>query len=97
MNLGQRLRSFRGETISTKELDKLAGLTPGTVWSLEKSDSNNAQTKTLEPVCGVLGCTLDQLVLGTEPEPTREQIEGAVSRARAEHEARQATGAERAP
>jgi transcriptional regulator with XRE-family HTH domain len=82
MNLGQRLKAIRGETISTKELDKLAGLTPGVTWAIEKSDSNNAQTKTLEPIAEVLGLSLDQLVLGAEPEPTREEIEAAVRAAR---------------
>jgi transcriptional regulator with XRE-family HTH domain len=86
MTIGQRLKALRGDSISTKELDKLAGLTSGTTWMLERSTSDNAQTKTLEPLAVTLGVTLDYLVRGKGPKPTRAQLDKALERARAKHE-----------
>ena len=88
MNIGQRVRALRGTTISTKEVDKLAGLTAGVTWSLEDSDSNNAQTKTLTPIAEIFGVSLDYLIRGDGLEPSREELDAAIALARARYESR---------
>lgn len=84
MNIGQRLKDLRGADVSTKELDKLSGVSPGTVWAIEKSQSGNAQAKTLAPISRVLGVSLDYLIRGDGERPTREAIRAALDAARAE-------------
>lgn len=91
MTVGQRLKETRTLSgLSTKEVDKLAGISPGHTWTLEKAETASAEAKTLNAVCVVLGLSLDYLVRGEGEPPTKEQIDAAVATARVELEARQA-------
>lgn len=83
VSIGTRLRSARQlAEISTKELDRLAGVKAGGTWAVENSKTGNAETKTLDRMAGALGVSLDWLVRGDGDEPTAESVKAAVKVAR---------------
>lgn len=84
MTIGDRIRAYRDLAgISSKELDRLAGLSPGATWAAERSDKDNPHTKTARGIARVLGLSLDHLVNGTGAPPTEEQVRAAVATAQA--------------
>lgn len=86
MTPGERIREARellDPKLSTKELDVLAGLTKGHVWSIEKSGGENAELSTLDLIARALNLSLDWLARGEGEPPTRESVAAAVALARA--------------
>lgn len=82
--IGSRLRTVRKKAeLSTKELDRLAGLTAGHTWAVENSKSGNADTVTLDKIAAVLGLSLDYLVRGEGREPGAAKVRAAIETARA--------------
>lgn len=68
---GQRLRQLRRKAqLSQYKLALKAGLQPGTIRYLERSERANPQLSTLEAIAGVLGCDVPDLLADPEPEPT---------------------------
>jgi transcriptional regulator with XRE-family HTH domain len=86
---GERLREARNlvEGLSAKEVDRLAGITEGHTWLIEKSKTGNAETKTLDKIARVFGFTLDYLIRGEGSSPAPEEIRASVQAARAKLEA----------
>lgn len=83
MTLGDRLAEVRKKAgLSTRALDRLAGLTEGHCWIIEKKNGNTAAS-TIDSLARVLGCSLDYLVRGEGESPTEEAIRAAVAAARA--------------
>lgn len=101
MTSGQRLRAAREAAgISAKELDRLAGITEGHSSTIEKSETGNAESKTLDRVAAVLGLSLDYLIRGDGKPPSALEIQKAlaVARYRYEHDhepARRSQGGKR--
>jgi len=82
VTLGERLRSARLLAgISTKEVDRLAGTTPGHTWWIESS-KGGTEVGTVDKVTKVLGVSLDYLIRGEGPKPSAKQIRAAVEAAR---------------
>lgn len=82
--VGGRIKAARELAgISTKDVDRLAGLTPGVCWSVENSTGDNFQTKTIDPIARVLGLTLEHVVRGEGSTPSADQVKAAVEAARA--------------
>lgn len=81
--LGDRLRSARdlGE-VSARELCSLAGVTVSVAAMVERGHIHRPAADVLAAFAGVLGVSLDWLVLGTGSEPTAEQVRAAVETAR---------------
>lgn len=76
--------------ISTKELDKLADISPGHTWVIE-SAKGGTEAKTLDKVAGVLGLSLDYLVRGKSPRPTARAVRKSVEKARLDYAKRNKT------
>lgn len=72
---------------SAREVDRLAGLTPGHSLLVASGRKLNANSHTLAALGVVLGISLDWLVLSRGEPPTAAQIQAAVQRAMAEREA----------
>ena len=81
--MGQRLHWAREAAgVSARELDRLAGKTPGHVGLIEARDSD-ATGKTLAAYAAVLGLSLDWLIVGDKDRAPRvEDMTVAVARAR---------------
>lgn len=69
--------------LSQRELDRLAGLTPGHTSAIEAGRRANVGIRIATEIARVLGASLDWLVRGEGEGPTREAVAGAVSLARA--------------
>lgn len=81
--LSERLRRAREAAgISCRELDRLAGITPGHSWSLERGARATPTSATASALARALGVSLDWLIDGQGAEPTVEQITAAVTTAR---------------
>lgn len=81
--LGERLRLARLlADISARDLDRLAGRPEGHSTVIEARDDAPVRTDTAEHYADALGVTLDWLVRGIGPEPTRAQVVAAVEKAR---------------
>ena len=82
---GERIRAARAMAgISTKDLDRLAGLKPGVSWAVENSATGNSETKTVDKIAKVLGLSLDYIVRGDGKPPTANKVKAAVDAAREE-------------
>ncbi len=68
--------------ISQRELGALAKVSVTYPALIESGRRPDPGAGTLGRLAGVLGCTTDYLILGTEPAPTEEQVKAAVGRAR---------------
>lgn len=83
MTPGVRITAARKlAEISTKDLDRLAGLKAGVTWAVENSATGNSEIRTLDAIAKALGLSLDWIVRGDGPEPTTEAIKAAVASAR---------------
>lgn len=75
------------EGLSTKELDRLAGITPGHTWWIESKGADGSkkgiETGTADKLAAALGISLEYLIRGEGPEPTAEEVGAAVEAARA--------------
>lgn len=81
---GARIRAARDLVrLPAKQLDRLAGLKPGTCWAVENSATGNSESNTLDKLTTVLGLSLDYVVRGEGEEPTAESVQVAVDAARA--------------
>jgi transcriptional regulator with XRE-family HTH domain len=67
--------------LSTKEVDRLAGLKPGHTWQVEKNTAKRA-ADTLDRIARVLGLTMDYVIRGDGEPPTAQEVIEAVTRAR---------------
>lgn len=92
MSIPDRLRLAHAGICSARELDKLAGLTPCHISLIESGRRPNPESETLRAIAGVLGISLDWLVLGKGETPHEEDVRASVDRARASLPA--ATGTE---
>jgi transcriptional regulator with XRE-family HTH domain len=93
MTLGHRLAHARAlvPDLSARQLSVLAALaSPGHVEGIESGRAPNPTTSTLRALAEALGCSLDWLVNGDDPQPTAERVQAAVAAARAKHEAAEA-------
>ena len=83
MNLGDRLRSLRNLVdISARELDRLAGKTPGHALLIESRPSADVLAGTLADYAQVFGVTLDWLALGKGKAPRHADVVAAVAASR---------------
>lgn len=73
--------------LSTREVDRLAGISEGHTWTLERDSSRNHETKTIDKIARVFGFSLDYLVRGEGDPPTEDRIREAVELARREYAA----------
>jgi transcriptional regulator with XRE-family HTH domain len=82
---GLRLRKLREMAgISPRDLADLVGVSPGYPGHIESGRRRGRLGAEIAPkFAAVLGCTFEYLVFGTEPEPTKEQVQAAVTAARA--------------
>lgn len=88
MTHADRLAAARKKAnLPARELDRLAGVSPGQTWAIENSKSGNADTKTLDKLASVLGLSLDYLVRGQGKRPPPSAIRAAVEAARTEYAA----------
>jgi transcriptional regulator with XRE-family HTH domain len=83
MLIGEKLKAARElGNISSRELDRLAGLREGVSWKVESSKTGNVETKTLAAQARVLGLDLEYLVNDAGTKPTRDSVQAAIARAR---------------
>ncbi len=81
--ISDRVRDLRTRSgLKGKELDRLAGFSPGKLWSIERAEGQNFELDTIRGLAGVFGCSLDYLVSGVGEPPTDEQLADAVKAAR---------------
>jgi transcriptional regulator with XRE-family HTH domain len=90
MTFAERLRATRelGE-IPAYKLAELAELSGGYPAHLESGRRENPGMDAIGKIARVLGVSIDYLVSGTEPAPTKEQVMAAVAAARAAFEAKE--------
>lgn len=82
-SISSRLRRARQRAgLSARGLDILANLGRGHTALIESGERVNLETNTLRGLVSVLGISLDWLVNGEGLEPTAEQIQSAVARAK---------------
>lgn len=85
---GERLKAAReAAAISTRDLDRIAGLKQGVCWSVENSNSGNYEVRTLNALATTLGLSLDFVVRGVGRLPSARKVKAAVAIARAAREA----------
>lgn len=83
-NFGRRLLKLRREAeLSARELDRLAGLTPGHTRMIELGQVRSATTETASRIARVLGTSIDWLEAGIGCAPSRERLDGCIAEARA--------------
>lgn len=82
----QKAREMSG--LSRRALSVMAGLAESHVGQLERGVGPKPGAGVLAAICGVLGVSLDWLVLGQGPEPEEEAVLAAVEAARAGASAR---------
>lgn len=90
LSVGGRLRQARGlvETLSTRELDRLAGLAVGHTHQIESGAKPRIETRTAESLAKVLGLSLDWLISGDERKaPSSRVVRAAVEAARSKQSA----------
>lgn len=81
--LGRRLKKARDlAELSGRDLSDLAKASVNMVSLIERGVTLSPRSQVLENLADVLGISLDWLVRGLGPEPTREQIRTAVDVAR---------------
>jgi transcriptional regulator with XRE-family HTH domain len=81
--LGARLRVARHlGGVSARELSALIGVASGHVALIESGERPDPRSTTVARAAEVLGVSTDYLICGTGPEPTAEQVQAAVERAR---------------
>lgn len=68
--------------VSARELGLLAGMAHSAVGWIERSSGDGPTSKSLERIVGVLGVSLDWLVLGKGNAPEARDVRAAVARAR---------------
>ena len=86
--ISDRVRDLRARSgLKGKELDRLAGFSPGKLWSIERAEGENFELDTIRGLAGVFGCSLDYLVSGEGHKPTDEELGDAVTRARSKADA----------
>jgi transcriptional regulator with XRE-family HTH domain len=74
--LGANLRRFRERAeLAQEALAEKAGVPRGTIAKLETGKQSNAELDTLQALCGVLGCSIEDLIA---PEGKWLEIEKAV-------------------
>jgi DNA-binding Xre family transcriptional regulator len=88
--VGTRLKDLRSvvqlpRRLSCKELDRLASLTPGHVWTIEHKANGGVETETVRRLCEVLGCTVGWLANGEGKRPSDAAVRKAVEAARQKH------------
>jgi hypothetical protein len=88
--------------VSAREIDRLAGLTPGHSSLIVSGDKTDPHGRTLGALAIVLGVSLDWLLLNRGTDPQIGEIQAAVRRARKDRkgtlaEIQGALGIERAP
>lgn len=82
---GERIKAARTLAgISTKDLDRLAGLKEGVCWAVENSATGNSETRTVDKIAKVLGLSLDYVIRGDGKPPTANKVKAAVEAARRE-------------
>lgn len=69
--------------LSTRELDRLAGLTQGHVSAIENGTRPRVELRTAEAIATVLGISLDWLSSGDGKVPSTRSVRAAVEVARA--------------
>lgn len=80
-------------SLSTRELDRLAGLTPGHTSAIETGGRPNVEVRTAGALAGVLGVSLDWLVWGNGRGPSGRAVGSSVEHARVAFEAKTKTSA----
>ncbi len=82
--VGLRLQQARKliDDLSARELDRLAGTTPGHASLIESGVVSNVKLETATGLARVLGMSLDWFVNGTGDAPTAESVRAAVAAAR---------------
>ena len=81
---GQRIRRLRESVgMSARELSRLAGLPSHThvAW-IESAPKGAMKVRTAVAIAGVLGCSLDWLLIGRGKAPSSRAVRAAVARAR---------------
>lgn len=69
MTMGQRIRTRRlALKISQAELARAAGIQPQHMWRIETDQAQNPGIEVVRVVAERLGCSLDFLVTGKEPD-----------------------------
>ena len=68
--------------LSTRELDRLAGITEGHTSLIETGARPNIEARTAASLARVLGVSLDWLVTGAGKEPSERAVRSAVAAAR---------------
>lgn len=82
--VGLRLQEARRLVdLSARELDRLAGTTPGHASLIESGVVSNVKLETAKGLARVLGVSLDWLVNGVGDPPSAESVQLAVDAARA--------------
>jgi transcriptional regulator with XRE-family HTH domain len=84
--LAERLRDLRAKAeISTRDLDRLAGLSPGHTYLLESGAGRGSRVSAdvALALAYVFGVELEWLINGKGEAPTQRQVRGAVNRASA--------------
>jgi hypothetical protein len=96
VSIGERIKAARELVpgLSTKELDRLAGLASGITWSLENRPKQRShEVRALDLLARVLGLSLDYLIRGDGESPKAKTVIDAVTRARiAAHDAAKQSG-----
>jgi transcriptional regulator with XRE-family HTH domain len=88
VGIGKRLRKARKlAQISARELDRLAGRTPGHAGLIEHRPGADVMAGTVLAYADVLGLSLDWLIAGRGAEPIAARVQAAVVEARAQRAA----------
>lgn len=85
MFIGERIRYLRMlcEDLRGRELDRLAGRSPGHTTLIEDRAGSDVFAAVCLAYARVLGASLDWLIAGDGDAPTRAQVKAAVAKARA--------------
>jgi transcriptional regulator with XRE-family HTH domain len=99
VTLAVRLKELVGmvEGLSLRELAGLAGISKAYPSLIASGERTKIGGDVAQKLAGVLGCTIDFLLKGAEPAPTREQVQAAVTTAREARAASQAAECEESP
>jgi len=82
MTIAERIRWARSIAgLSSRKLDKAAGLRPGHVSMIESRDAHNLDTETATKLSHALGVSLDWLVNGDGREPSERALRAVGERA----------------
>lgn len=71
--------------VSARELDRLAGTTPGHVWLIESGERPSLQASTAVLLATALGLSTDWLLSGVGDPPTEDSVRVALDHARTAH------------